>query len=118
MSLAAVRPPPGTEGEIIQAVAFLMSILNLDIPIRYLGGRPMNVFRGFALAALVLLPQAAGLPDQIHRALSRNDLRDARIGLLVYSTRAGAPVCGRDEKKVLRLASNSKVFVTAAAVAL
>src|SRR6185503_9402599 len=40
-----------------------------------------------------------------------------RLGILIYSTQTEAPVYDRDAKKVLRLASNTKLFTTACAVA-
>ncbi len=80
----------------------------------------MSLIRAAALALLLVAPgtQAPDLGDQAAAAIAGARLKDAKLGVLIHSTRSGTPVFSRDEKKVLRLASNSKLFPTAAAIAL
>ncbi len=80
----------------------------------------MPSVRALLITALLCLPglaQEPRLSDRIEAAVSRSGVSGGRLGILIYSTDAKAPVYDRDAKKVLRLASNTKLFTTACAVA-
>jgi PBP4 family serine-type D-alanyl-D-alanine carboxypeptidase len=80
----------------------------------------MGVLRCFLVLALAVAPalsQETRLADRLDSAVSRSGLSGGRLGILMYSTDGEAPVYDRDEKKVLRLASNTKLFTTACAIA-
>jgi len=72
------------------------------------------------VAALVSISaglQEPRLADRADAAVARSGVTGGRLGILIYSTQAGAPVYDRDSKKVLRLASNTKLLTTACALA-
>jgi D-alanyl-D-alanine carboxypeptidase/D-alanyl-D-alanine-endopeptidase (penicillin-binding protein 4) len=75
-----------------------------------------------ALLALFLAAclgaQDASLPEAIDALVEGFKAGDARLGVAVHSTRAGRLVYERGADQPLRLASNTKLFTTAAAVAL
>jgi D-alanyl-D-alanine carboxypeptidase/D-alanyl-D-alanine-endopeptidase (penicillin-binding protein 4) len=76
--------------------------------------------RALLITALVLLPgfsQESRLSDRIEAAVSRSGVTGGRLGILIYSTDGEGPVYDRDAKKLFRLASNTKLFTTACAVA-
>jgi D-alanyl-D-alanine carboxypeptidase/D-alanyl-D-alanine-endopeptidase (penicillin-binding protein 4) len=75
-----------------------------------------------ALLALLLTAclgaQDAPLPEAIDALVEGFKVRDARLGVAVHSTRAGRLVYERGANEPLCLASNTKLFTTAAALAL
>src|SRR5262245_1725143 len=80
----------------------------------------MGVARLLLLAALVCLPAFSQDPRLDHRleaAVGRSGVAGGRLGILIYSTQNDAPVYDRDAKKICRLASNTKLFTTACAMA-
>lgn len=79
---------------------------------------PLRAPAAFLALLTALTIQSGGIEDRVAQALSASRLKDAQVGCLVYSTRRKAPVCSRDANKPLRLASNTKLFTTAAALAL
>jgi len=75
-----------------------------------------------ALFVAALVSVSAGLQeprlsDRAEAAVARSGVSGGRLGILIYSTQAGAPVYDKDSKKVLRLASNTKLLTTACALA-
>jgi D-alanyl-D-alanine carboxypeptidase/D-alanyl-D-alanine-endopeptidase (penicillin-binding protein 4) len=80
----------------------------------------MVVVRALLITALLVLPgftQDSRLADRVEAAVARTGVGAGRIGIVIYSTRAEAPVYDRDAKKVFRLASNTKLLTTACAIA-
>ena len=80
----------------------------------------MMAVRALIVTALLGLPaasQESRLADRVEAAVARAGISGGRLGILIYSTEAGAPVFDRDAKKVFRLASNTKLFTTACALA-
>jgi len=80
----------------------------------------MAPIRALLISALYCLPglaQEPRLADRADAAVARSGVTGGRLGILIYSTEAKAPVYDRDAKKVLRLASNTKLFTTACAIA-
>ena len=94
----------------------------------YLGGLFRNAFEKLRAQGVVPVVAAGNsgtigaiaFPACVSNALpvAAARLKDARLGIHIHSTRLGAPVFSRDAGKVLRLASNSKLFPTAAALSL
>lgn len=88
---------------------------------RFLGGEAVMVaVRTFLVAALCCIPalsQEPRLAERIETAVARSGLSGGRLAIVIYSTDDDTPVYDRDEKKVLRLASNTKLFTTACAIA-
>jgi D-alanyl-D-alanine carboxypeptidase/D-alanyl-D-alanine-endopeptidase (penicillin-binding protein 4) len=81
--------------------------------------------RRLALAALAPLlaaarPQETARPlrEQLEAAVQSLKLKDARVGVLVHSTRGGRPVYALNEREPFLLASNTKLLTTAAALCL
>ena len=70
-----------------------------------------------ALVSLAAGFQEPRLADRIEAAAARAGVSGGRLGILIYSTQAKAPVFDRDAKKVFRLASNTKLITTACAIA-
>jgi D-alanyl-D-alanine carboxypeptidase/D-alanyl-D-alanine-endopeptidase (penicillin-binding protein 4) len=78
----------------------------------------MLCVRALLITALLSgFTQDPRLSDRIESAVARSAVAGGRLAIVIYSTDDGAPVYGRDEKKVLRLASNTKLFTTACAIA-
>lgn len=75
-----------------------------------------------ALAALLFLAspvqsrQEKPLRDRLDALVQDLKLKDARVGVLVFSVRDGAAVYARNERDPLKLASNTKLLTTAAAL--
>jgi PBP4 family serine-type D-alanyl-D-alanine carboxypeptidase len=69
-----------------------------------------------ALVSVSARIQEPRLADRAETAVARSGVSGGRLGILIYSTQAGAPVYDRDSKKVLRLASNTKLLTTACAL--
>ena len=71
--------------------------------------------------ALLLLPRSApaqgSLRDALDAAVQASKIKDGRAGILVYSVRDGRAVYGLQERDAFLLASNTKLFTTAAALA-
>jgi D-alanyl-D-alanine carboxypeptidase/D-alanyl-D-alanine-endopeptidase (penicillin-binding protein 4) len=78
----------------------------------------MNALLAAFLLAGAVRAQEASLPEAIDALVEGFKVRDARVGVAVHSTRAGRPVYERAADEPLRLASNTKLFTTAAALAL
>lgn len=89
-------------------------------------GMTMNIFvRSWSLLFLALLlsraPSAAAgqektLRDQLDLAVQGLKIKGARVGVLVYSVKAGQAVYGQNERDPLQLASNTKLLTTSAAL--
>lgn len=80
----------------------------------------MLIVRGLLTAALLCQPgfvQEPRLSDRIEAAVTRSGVTGGRLGILIYSTDGEDPVYSRDAKKLFRLASNTKLFTTACAIA-
>ena len=80
----------------------------------------MAVVRTCLLTALLCLsayPQDPPIADRAEAVVARAAPGGGRLGILIYSTRTEAPVYARDAKKAVRLASNTKLFTTACAIA-
>src|SRR6185503_19956921 len=76
---------------------------------------PVMVRIALFVAALVSIfagLQEPRLADRADAAVARSGVTGGRLGILIYTTRAEAPVYDRDSKKVLRLASNTKLLTT------
>src|SRR5262245_42791670 len=81
---------------------------------------PMFSVRALLISAFLVLPaytQEPRLVDRIEAAVARSGVAGGRLGIVIYSTQTEAPVYDRDAKKVFRLASNTKLFATACAIA-
>lgn len=83
----------------------------------------MNKLAGFLLVLLLAgLPAAAqdrpekSLRDQIDAAVQGLKIKGARVGILVYSVKAGQAVYAANEREPLILASNTKLLTTSAAL--
>ena len=74
-----------------------------------------------AILLLLLLagaaPQEPSLRDRIDAAVEALKIRDASVGIVVYSVQAGQAVYARNERTPLLLASNTKLLTTSAALA-
>ena len=79
--------------------------------------RPVRALLITALLVLCAFSQEPRLADRIEAAVTRSGVTPGRFGIVIYSTRAEAPVYDRDEKKIFRLASNTKLLTTACAIA-
>lgn len=79
----------------------------------------MGALRGLFIALLASLTglQDSGLAVRAEAAVDRSRIAGGRLGILIYSTKREAPLYEKDAKKVLRLASNTKLFTTACALA-
>src|SRR5512134_1051849 len=79
----------------------------------------MVAVRALLITALLVpgFTQDARLSDRVEAAVKRAGVTPGRFGIVIYSTRAEAPVYDRDAKKVFRLASNTKLLTTACALA-
>src|SRR5258706_6039403 len=77
---------------------------------------------GFLLLLLLGLPASAqerpekSLRDQIDAAVQGLKIKGARVGILVYSVKAGQAVYASNEREPLLLASNTKLLTTSAAL--
>jgi serine-type D-Ala-D-Ala carboxypeptidase/endopeptidase (penicillin-binding protein 4) len=74
--------------------------------------------RALALGLLLLAPAPqASLRDSLEAAVQASKIKDGRAGILVYSVRDGRAVYALQEREPLLLASNTKLFTTAAVLA-
>jgi D-alanyl-D-alanine carboxypeptidase/D-alanyl-D-alanine-endopeptidase (penicillin-binding protein 4) len=80
----------------------------------------VTVMRALAVALLLLAqapPPQASLRDALDAAVQASRIKDGRAGILVHSVREGRAVYGLQEREPFLLASNTKLFTTAAALA-
>jgi D-alanyl-D-alanine carboxypeptidase/D-alanyl-D-alanine-endopeptidase (penicillin-binding protein 4) len=79
----------------------------------------MAALRALFIAVLASIAglQDSGFAVRAEAAVGRSRLAGAKLGILIYSTKREAPLYEKDAKKVLRLASNTKLFTTACALA-
>lgn len=78
----------------------------------------MNSLLAAFLLAGAVLAQEASLPEAIAALVEGFNVPDARVGVAIHSTRAGRLIYERAAHEPLLLASNTKLFTTAAALAL
>ena len=71
----------------------------------------------FALLCFLLALQGQGVAGQIEKAVADAKLKDAKIGIVVRSVKAGRVLFQREEGEALTLASNTKLLTTSCALA-
>lgn len=79
-------------------------------------GLPQNIFLLIIWLVCANIAAAQGTQAAIARALERHPLRDARVAVLVRRLSDGKTLYRRNAEEKLKIASNAKLFTTAAAL--